>query len=175
MPRLAFYTFAHLLKPEGHPEVAGFFARNPANFAAAEASEGFIARSGYEIEPDREIWGAVVYPRYNVATGDDEIAATLSLWEDLESVFAFAYNGVHAKALKRRHKWFQKVAWPTYAAWWVADDHVPDWQEAATRHEHLHDHGASDLVFDFSMPFGPDGAPVTLNRALVKTKMERNA
>ena len=93
----------------------------------------------------------------------------------MESAFAFAYAGVHAEALSRRKEWFLAPAWPTYVAWWVPDDHTPDWHEATARHEHLHDNGPSPYAFDFKHPFGPDGNPVDIDRVRVKVKMERNA
>ena len=100
---------------------------------------------------------------------------TAGFTKDLESAFAFAYAGVHAEALSRRKEWFLAPAWPTYVAWWVPDDHTPDWHEATARHEHLHDNGPSPYAFDFKHPFGPDGNPVDIDRVRVKVKMERNA
>ncbi len=93
---------------------------------------------------------------------------TLSLWRDLESVFAFAYFGVHAEALSHGRDWFVKPEWPSYVAWWVADDHRPDWSEAKTRLEQLHDNGPSPQAFSFKSPFGPDGARIVIDRAAVR-------
>ncbi|HKG24044.1 MAG TPA: DUF3291 domain-containing protein, partial [Thermomicrobiales bacterium] len=84
-------------------------------------------------------------------------AQTLSLWRDLESAVAFAYSGLHAEALRRRRGWFPAPAWPSYAAWWVADDNRPDWREAMRRLEHLHDRGPSTIAFDFRSPFDATG------------------
>lgn len=70
-------------------------------------------------------------PRFFVEDKHIFAPTTLSLWADLESVFAFAYNGVHAglnaEALKHRKEWFLTPEWPTYVAWWVEDNHEPDW------------------------------------------------
>jgi hypothetical protein len=174
MAKLAFFTFGILREAEAHAQVQGFFDRVARNFEAAEQSSGFIDRSGYDDESAHNSWGDQVCSRFFCEDGHGTVARTLSLWEDLESVFAFAYAGVHAEALRRRKHWFLTPEWPTYVAWWVADNHTPDWQEAAARHEHLHDYGQSPYAFDFKQPFGPYGNPVEIDRAVVKIKMKWN-
>jgi len=164
--RIAFYTFGQLLEAADHPAMLGFVARNDRVFSVAERSLGFIARSGYEGEiGGPPSWGPQVYPRFCVATGDADPLATLSLWEDLESVFAFAYTGAHAEALRRRHEWFCAPRWPSYVAWWVTAGHRPDWDEAAGRLERLHGYGPGPRAFDFKRAFGPDGKPAVLDKA----------
>ena len=175
MAKLAFFTFGILREAQDHIEVQGFFDQADHNFEIAEQSSGFIARSGYDDEIGRNSWGGRVCSRFCREDDHGIVARTLSLWEDVESVFAFAYAGAHAEALRRRKHWFLVPEWPTYVAWWVADGHIPDWQEAAARHEHLHDYGSSPYAFDFKQPFGRDGKPVEINRAVVKIKIERNA
>ncbi len=160
MARLAFYTFAVQRGPDEDPVMRGFVLRTRSNFAAVEQSDGFIDRSGYDNEPDRSRWGAVVMPRF--CDDPAPVAATLSLWRDLESAAAFAYGGVHAKALRRRREWFSKADHPGYVAWWVADDHRPDWAEAAAKLEALHDNGPQPEAFDFKQPFDAAGRPMRL-------------
>ena len=98
--------------------------------------------------------------------------ATMSLWDDLESVYAFAYNGRHAEALGKREEWFRKPEWPTYVAWWVEDDHIPTREEGATHLEHLHDHGSTYYAFDFKTPFSADGQPCRMDRDRVRDRAE---
>jgi hypothetical protein len=126
-------------------------------------------------ETGQHSWGVQEHPRFFHEGEHAQDPRTLSVWADLESVFAFAYAGVHANALRQRQEWFLQPTWPTYVAWWVPDDHTPDWHEAIARHEHLHDHRPSPYAFDFTQPFGPEGHPCVLNRALVQAKMARNA
>ena len=52
-------------------------------------------------------------PAFFVAEQYPGAPATLSLWDDLESVYAFPYNGRHAEALSKREDWFRKPEWPT--------------------------------------------------------------
>ena len=170
--RVAFTTFAVLKQPYGHPEVQEFDDRTPDVFSEAENSPGFIARakevSGSELsnfERDWGAWGPFCVPRFyrfGRDTHTDQRASTISLWEDLPSVFNFVYSGLHLEAFKRRSQWFMKPEWPSYAMWWVADDHVPQWQEACEKLEQLHDQGASPRVFDFKNAFDEFGNPINI-------------
>jgi hypothetical protein len=175
MMNVAFFTFGILHEAQGHPHVQGFFDLNVRTGEAAEQSDGFLGRSKLNPETGQHSWGERVHPRFFHEGEHAQAPRTLSLWADVESVFAFAYAGVHAQALRQREEWFLPPAWPTYVAWWVPDDHTPDWHEAIERHEHLHDHGPSPYAFDFTHSFDPDGHPLVLNRALVQAKMARNA
>ena len=170
--RVAFTTFAVLKQPYGHAEVQEFDDRTPAVFAEAESSRGFIARAreltnqtASNFERDWGAWGRFAVPRFYVwgrETGTDRRASTLTLWRDLSSVYSFVYRGLHSAALKKRSEWFLHPAWPTYAIWWVGDEHVPQWQEAANKLEELHDHGPSPAVFNFKECFDCDGRRVEL-------------
>jgi hypothetical protein len=171
--RVAFTTFAILKQPYGHPEVQEFDDRTPYVFKEAESSPGFIDRAkelnGSELsnfERDWGLWGRFCVPRFYTfgrETSTDQRASTLSLWKDLPSVFNFVYKGLHLEAFRKRSEWFMKPQWPTYAIWWVADDHVPQWQEACQKLEQLHDKGASPDVFDFKKPFDQYGNPVNIH------------
>lgn len=168
MAKLAFYTFGILHEAQGNPRVQGFFDRVSDTFKEAEQSTGFIGRSSRDPLTGEHSWGERVSPRFFVGDETDGLKAprTVSLWEDLESVFAYAYSGLHAEALRQRREWFVKPQWPAYVAWWVADDHIPDWVEAAERHEHLHDHGSTPFAFDFKQPFDCNAQPVKLHKRL---------
>jgi hypothetical protein len=162
MARVAFFTFGVLRRPTSHPQSQGFVDRIAGAFAEASAAAGFI---GYpqekEARPDnpRLVWPAAKGP-------DREAMMTLSLWQDLESVFAFSYarQGVHSDALRLRKEWFLKPAWPNYVAWWVGDDHLPTWQEAVDRHLQLSRHGPTADAFDFHAPYGAEGRPTRVLR-----------
>lgn len=171
--RVAFTTFAVLKQPYGHPEVQEFDDRTPDVFKEAEGSPGFIARakeiSGSELsnfERNWGPWGVFCVPRFYTLgrdTNTDQRASTISLWKDLPSVFNFVYAGLHLEAFRRRTQWFMKPEWPTYAIWWVNDNHVPQWQEACQKLEQLHDEGASPSVFDFKNPFDEHGNRMDLH------------
>lgn len=175
MARVAIFTFGVLREAEGHPQVQGFYDSRPGTFAAAERSDGFIDRSRLDPETNRQSWGEWVHPQFYREGEHPYDPRTLSLWADLESLFAFVYAGIHDHSLRQRQEWFIPPAWPVYVVWWVPGDHTPDWHEAVARHAHLHDRGPSPYAFDLRHPFGPDEQPVVLDRALVQAKMARNA
>lgn len=182
MPVVAFTTFAIMKAPYGDPVVRGFEELTPFVFAEAERSAGFIARakeideadlpegvlaSSYlsNFERDWGEWGRFAVPRFydgghDIAT--DSRAGTLSLWSDVHAVHTFVYRSLHRDALAKRHEWFRKPEWPTYAMWWVAEGKVPTWREAAARLEHLHDHGPTPIAFDFHRRFPAAECPLEL-------------
>jgi len=173
--RLALYTFGVFRARAGDPVNQGFHDRNDLNLRNVEASDGFIARSGYAGEPGSESWGTQVFPRFYAERGDGWSPSTLSLWTDLPSPMAFSYAGAHAEAIRHGRDWFVKPEWPPLVLWWVGHDHVPTWQEAVFKHEHLHDHGPGPLAFTFKTAFSQDGHPVTIDSELVRSKMQLNS
>lgn len=168
MPRLALYTFAVMKDVPGSETVAGFWALAPRVFAAAQTADGFIAqappaRSGSNPGADPGPWGDRVAPRfYTGSARSDEVTmvATLSLWRDIEAARQFSYGGLHREALRRRREWAEHPRWPSYVLWWVADDEVPSWAEAARRLEALDDDGPTAASFDFKVGFDPAGRPI---------------
>ncbi|MGI8477058.1 MAG: DUF3291 domain-containing protein [Thermomicrobiales bacterium] len=183
MPRVAFVTFGILREAGGHPQVQGFYDRNMAVFAASGSSHGHIGHHGdahvdlrsYNVGVEGDRFGAYSTGRFVTPEFAGREAQTLSVWTDLDAVFAFAYGALHLEALRLRTDWFLRPDWPTYAAWWVADDHWPDWREANARLEHLHDHdhGASAFAFDFRSPYDPDGRSTRLDRRRVAESRPR--
>jgi len=164
MSLLAFTTFAILRAPVGDAQVQGFFDRLPAAFGAADSAEGFADRSMRDPVTLKHSWGDYVPPRFFDPGRHSGVVFTLSRWRSLEAVHAYAYGGVHGEALRHRLDWFEKPDWPSYVAWWVDDDHRPDYAEATARLEHLYDHGATAHAFDLRTPFGPTGSPTTIDR-----------
>jgi hypothetical protein len=176
MARLAFTTLGVLYEPRTHPRSEGFARRSPLVNKLAEASDGFIARNVLDYETQRNSWGEHVLPSFVPPDRLENIAQTLSLWEDLESVYAFSYSGgLHTEAMRRRAEWFHTPDHPTYAAWWVADDHQPDFVEGTRALELLHVNGPTPGSFNFKQPFDCEGQPSKLDPALVKAKTARNA
>jgi len=189
MAKLAFYTFAILEETHDHPHSKGFIERVPSVYESAEKSEGFIDRAGSRhLETQDSLWGdPAASPRFTAeqrdartqnpsatpdetAASDGYEAATISIWDDLESVYAFAYNGRHMEALKKRSEWFVNPEWPTYVAWWVEDGETPTREDAASRLEHLHDKGPTPHAFDFKTPFDAAGAAWKMDRSKIQEK-----
>jgi hypothetical protein len=173
MKHVAFTTFAVMKDHYGTEVTRGFEERTPAVFAAAERSEGFVARAK-ELDDRADLtngqrdwgaWGPFHTPRFYTGghtMETDTRASTLSLWRDLASVRRFAYAGLHREALRRRKEWFVSPEWPSYAVWWVGAQHIPTWREASERLEYLHDHGCTPAAFNFRRPFDEHGNVIEL-------------
>jgi hypothetical protein len=168
-------TIGVLHAPTGDPRVQGFIDRVDANFAAAEGSSGFVGRSLFDAETEVHTWGDVSKPaHFTDELYVDRVAQTLSVWQDLETVFAFAYSGLHAESLIKGREWFVHSEWPVYVAWWIDDTAIPSWQEACERYEKLRRDGPSPAAFDFKHPFGPDGQPVAIDRRVAKRHAQQH-
>ncbi len=175
MARIAFMTFGVLYEPRAHSRSKGFIDRIPATYEVAERSEGFIDRSHLDPDTGRHSWGELVCPRFLPDELHPNVARTLTLWRNLESVFAFSYAGLHGEALTLRAQWFRKPEFPSYVIWWVADDHVPTFIESTERLERLHANGPEPDAFNFRRAFDSDGNPTVLDRILAKEIVARNA
>ncbi|WP_068777265.1 DUF3291 domain-containing protein [Paenibacillus sp. FJAT-26967] len=181
MARVAFTTFAIMKQPYGHQEVQGFEDLTPPVFEVAEDSPGFIARAKEtddlthltNFERDWGEWGAFSVPRFytgGFTMSTDTRASTLSLWEDIDSVYQFVYKGLHLTALKQRHEWFVKPEWPTYAMWYAEEGEIPTWEEASRKLELLHDNGPTLASFDFKQLFDESGNPFQIRPKVSQDK-----
>jgi hypothetical protein len=160
MAKLAFVNIGILLQPFGDPQVRGFADRVDSVFAVAEDSHGFVmARFG----DDSNVPAMFRAPEFA-----GRVVHTLSVWQNLESVMAYAYGGLHGEAFAKRKEWFEHGSYPSSVAWWVSDDQPVTWDEANRRYELLYHQGSSPDAFNFKQPFSPDGNPYTINRDEVK-------
>ncbi|MBS1722025.1 MAG: DUF3291 domain-containing protein [Armatimonadetes bacterium] len=171
--KLAFMTYGHLKADFGHPDVQGFVDRVPSVYGAADAMEGFIGRSERSLENFQHSWGEIVTPKCWGGETTLRSAATLSLWDDIESVAAFAYHGAHGDAMKLRTEWFIHNGLPEHVGWWVEEGDPVNWQMAADRMDHLHDHGSTAHAFNLRSPFDGDGEPYRINTDVVRAKTGR--
>ena len=176
MHKLAFLTIGLMHEEVTSARSKGFLDRAPGVYVAADQSDGFDSRSIRDYNTWMHSWGKIATPACYACAGDDKrLATTLSLWQDLESVAAFAYHGPHGEALTKRRDWFPQTELPVYVAWWVPADASISWPDGAERIDHLHTHGSTPYAFTFSKPFDAQGNPVRLDAAAVKLKAERNA
>lgn len=176
MHKLAFYTLGLMHEDIYSARSKGFIDRAPGVYKAADHSDGFDSRSIRDYNTWLHSWGEIVTPAcYACAGSDTRLATTLSLWQDLESVAAFAYHGPHGEALTKRRDWFPDRQLPVYVAWWVPADASISWPDGAERIDHLHTHGSTPYAFNFAKPFDPRGNPVRVDAATVKLKAARNA
>jgi hypothetical protein len=174
--KLAFMTIGILYEPFGEPRSQGFVDRVPAAYAAADSSDGFVARSVRDMVTFQRSWGEIEIPECFAEIDDPlRLPSTLSIWNDLESVAAYAYNGAHGEALSKRKEWFQSHSFPLYVAWWVESDDKLDPRDAAKRLDHIHQNGPTPFAFDFKRPFDAEGNPYRMDREKIRAKVTANS
>ena len=187
MAKLAFYTFAALEEAFRHQHSRGFVDRITGVFESAEQASGFVgcADSARHEGQDAQWEDPLAALRFNArqmdarrdnsseVSPDDYEAAMLPLWDDLESVYAFAYYGRHAEAPKKREDWFVKPEWPSFVAWWVENGQIPTWEDAFSRLELVDDEGPTPHAFDFKTPLDSAGTPWRMDRSKIQEKSDR--
>jgi Domain of unknown function (DUF3291) len=134
---LAQVNVARLVAPLTDPAMADFVANLAPINALADASPGFVWRF------QTEDGDATAVRPYD----DDRIIINFSVWEDLNALREFVYRGAHAGVMKRRREWFERVADPYVALWWVPAGHHPTLAEAVARMEQLKANGPSASAF----------------------------
>jgi len=131
----------------------GFTSRLAPVNALAERSDGFIWRLADETGN-----GAT---NLKVLANDPNVIINMSVWRDLDSLYAFTYKTVHSKLIRQRTAWFEPVQGiANLALWWVEDAHQPDIAEAVAKMRQLKRNGPSSEAFTFAMPFSAEGTPV---------------
>jgi heme-degrading monooxygenase HmoA len=135
MQHLAQINIARLRFPEGDERVADFFANLTRVNAAAERMPGFVWR----LKDDSG----------NATAAYDEpaIVVNMSVWDSAENFETFVWRTVHAGFYRRRAGWFEPLAGPHFAMWWIEPGHKPTAAEGRARLEHLAEHGPSDHAF----------------------------
>ena len=86
-----------------------------------------------------------------------DIIVNLTVWQDLESLRAFAFRGEHATFLRRRAEWFARLPTPPSVLWWVPAGHRPALAEAKVRLDLLTGSGPTAAAFTFARAFAADG------------------
>jgi len=145
MHHLAQINIARMLAPIDSPVMAAFVAQLDAINALADGSPGFVWRlkgAGNDATSLRP------FP-------DDFIIVNMSVWESIDALKQFVYRSDHARVLRDRAKWFEKMGESHTAMWWVPAGHIPTVGEARDRLMHLREHGESAEAFTFRSAFAP--------------------
>jgi hypothetical protein len=126
-------------EPLDSPALAEFVANlEPVN-ALADSAPGFIWRLQDESGDATSI----------KAFDDDRLIINMSVWESVEALWSFVYDGGHLEVMRRRREWMTGLADLHMALWWVPHGHVPTVEEARERLDHLRANGPSDRAFTF--------------------------
>lgn len=150
---LAQLNIANFLTSRDDPSVAGFIDNLDRINALAEQSDGFVWRLKGDEEED-----ALAFNPY----GDGTIV-NMSVWRDVESLFAYTYKTAHAQIMARRKEWFHMPAENHFVLWWVPEGHTPTLPEAIDRLDTLREEGPSSLAFHFKQAYDPIGGPINPN------------
>jgi hypothetical protein len=172
----ALYTFGIFRERADAPANDEFHRRNDPILELVSKADGLIARAGYDDEQgDPPEWGPQVWPRWYVELGDGWSPATLSIWEDLEAIAAFAYAGSHGEAVRMGHDWFIDGPWPPFVIWWIDTGTRPDWYAAVARFHALADDGPTAAAFDLKSAYTPLGEPLSFDGARLARRRAVNA
>ena len=84
--------------------------------------------------------------------------------ESVEALAAFVYSGAHRQVLRRRRRWFERMAEAYAALWWIPRGQLPTTEQAEVRVLHLREVGPTPYAFTLREHFPPpdqaDAGPV---------------
>jgi hypothetical protein len=143
---LAQVTIALLREPIDSELLEDFVSElEPVN-AQADSAPGFIWRLQTED-------GDATAVR---AFDDERFIVNMSVWESIDALGDYVYrNSEHRTVLRKRAKWFHKIAEAHLVLWWVPAGHIPTVQEAEERLAFLRAHGPTPVAFTFKQRFSP--------------------
>lgn len=136
---LAQINVATLRAPMDDPATADFAAGlDPVN-AAGEAAAGFVWRLA------DDSGNATAIQNYE----DPLRIVNLTVWESIDALRAFAFQGIHRDFLRRRSEWFDPALSAT-ALWWIPAATIPSVEDAERRLRFLDTFGPTPHAFAMS-------------------------
>ena len=145
---LAQINIGRLKAPLDDPSMFGFVSKLDEINALADRTPGFVWRL------QTEEGNATSLRPFD----DDRIALNMSVWESLEALRRYVYDGAHAEVLRQRRDWFEKFDRVYLALWWVPSGHIPSIDEAKIRLASLEKNGPTAFAFTFKTTFTPEEA-----------------
>ncbi len=152
---IAQMNVGNLLHPQDDPRVAEFMDALDEINALAEDSPGFVWRLQSDSGNATDIQ----------VTEDPSFIVNMSVWTDVESLFAFVYKTAHRGVMAKRRQWFAPPTGAYQVLWWVEAGRLPTVDEGLERLAYLNEHGPSAYAFGFKQSFPPpdaDGDPEDL-------------
>jgi heme-degrading monooxygenase HmoA len=147
---LAQVNIGRMREPLASPLLGDFVAAlDPVN-AAADAAPGFIWRLQTE-DGNAVAVHAFEWDR----AGSAGVLVNMSVWESVEALAAYVYSDAHRQVLRRRRRWFDRMAEAQTALWWIPRGHTPTTDEAEERVLYLREFGPTPYVFTFKEHFPP--------------------
>ncbi len=131
------------------PTLAGFMARLDEINALADAAPGFVWRLQGEGGNATDI-----RPRAN-----SRFLVNMSVWTDIESLFAYVYQTTHREVMVGRRAWFERPEGAYQVLWWVRAGHIPTVEQGLARLGLLQAEGATQAAFTFKSVFPAPSEP----------------
>jgi len=155
---LAQINVGRTLAPLDSPQLAGFVERLDDINALADRSPGFVWRLQSESGNATDIQ----------VSADPNFIVNMSVWEDLDALFAYVYRSDHLQVMALRRQWFEKPSGAFMALWWLPAGTLPDAAEGLERIALLERRGATPEAFTFKQPFDAEGRRID-RAALLRT------
>lgn len=131
------------------PLLAGFMALlDPVN-ELADNSPGFVWRM------QTEDGNNTALRPYD----DDRIIVNMSVWESVDALWQFVYDGFHLEVMRRRREWFERFSSSYLGLWWIPAGTIPTVDDAKLRLASLDAHGPTPYAFTFKERFAPEPVP----------------
>ena len=144
---LAQLNVARARTPLDAPEMAGFMALlDPVN-ELADASPGFVWRLEDEDGNATSIR----------AFDDDRVIVNMSVWESIDALWSYVYEGAHMEVMRRRREWFRTFGSPAIVLWWLPAGELPTVAEGKRRLALLEARGPTPDAFTFKVRFEASG------------------
>jgi hypothetical protein len=135
------------------PGMADFMGNLDRINTLAEASPGFVWRLKGEGNNATDL----------KASDDPRFIVNMSVWDNVEALFDFAYRSDHRAIMVRRREWFRKPEGPYQVLWWIEPGAFPSVEDGLERLRHLAEHGPTPRAFTFKSVFPPTAVrPVDL-------------
>jgi hypothetical protein len=144
---LAQINVARALAPLDDPKLAGFVARLDDINALADTSPGFVWRLQSDSGNATDIQ----------VSEDPQFIVNMSVWQDLDALFAYVYRSDHLQVMAQRRQWFEKPAGAFMALWWLPAGTLPSVEDGLARIALLERSGLTPQSFTFKQPFDADG------------------
>lgn len=146
MWHLAQLNIAHPLAPLDDARMAGFVGGLAEINALADAAPGFVWRLRDEDGPDAT----------SLRPYGPDVMVNMSVWESVEALRDFAYQGPHLESLRQRREWFDYAGIEAHLVlWWTPAGVIPTLDEARERLELLTRKGPGPDAFTLRKPFPP--------------------
>ena len=147
---LAQVNVARLRAPLDSPLLADFVAALDRVNAAADAAPGFVWRLQTE-DGNATSVRAFEWDK----GGSAGVLVNMSVWESVEALACYVYSDAHRQVLRRRRRWFERMAEAYTALWWVPRGHIPTTREAEERVLRLRESGPTPYAFSLREHFPP--------------------